>query len=103
MKVIWQEPAKVGKRQVSTYIRREFSINRAKIFKQEVADTINTLMLSPYIGKIDPLFESHVFTYRSIVINGLSKLVYRVDGDTIYIVAFWDTRMEPVVQAAKVR
>ena len=50
-----------------------------------------------------PLFASHAATYRSIIINGLNKMVYRVDDDVIYIVAFWDTRMEPEVQAARVK
>lgn len=34
--------------------------------------------------------------------NGLNKLVYRIDDDTIRVVAFWDTRMEPEEQAARV-
>lgn len=30
-------------------------------------------------------------------------MVYREEDDTIYIVAFWDTRMEPEQQAARVK
>ena len=55
MRVIWQEPAKVGRRQVAAYIRKEFGTKRAKRFKQEVDDTVNQLMRSPGIGQIDPL------------------------------------------------
>ena len=95
MKVVWQEPAREGRRQVAVYIRKEFGTKRAKIFRQAVDDTVQLLMRSPYIGKVDPLFESHATTYRSIIINGLNKLVYHIDGDTIYIVDFWDTRREP--------
>ncbi len=29
------------------------------------------------------------------------RLVYRIDGDIIYIVDFWDTRREPVRQASQ--
>ena len=29
------------------------------------------------------------------IVNGLNKMVYRIDDDVINIVAFWDTRMEP--------
>ena len=53
------------------------------------------LKRSPGIGQIDPLFASHAATYRSVIVNGLNKMVYRIDGDVIYIAAFWDTRMEP--------
>ena len=103
MRVIWQEPAKRGRRQIAAYIRQEFGTKRAKKFRQEVADTINMLSRSPNIGQIDPLFASHAATYRSVIINGLNKMVYRTDGDVIYIVAFWDTRMEPEEQAARVK
>lgn len=95
MRVIWQEPAKRGRRQIAAYICQEFGAKRAKKFRQEVADIVNKLSRSPGIGQIDPLFASHAATYRSIIINGLNKMVYRVDDDVIYIVAFWDTRMEP--------
>ena len=61
------------------------------------------LKRSPCIGQIDPLFEDRSVTYRSVIINGLNKLVYRVNDETIRIVAFWDTRMEPEEQAASVR
>ena len=101
MRVIWQEPAKVGRRQVAAYIRKEFGTKRAKKFKQEVDDTVKQLMRSPNIGQIDPLFDDRPQAYRSVIINGLNKLVYRVDDDTIHIVAFWDTRREPTDEAAQ--
>ena len=40
-------------------------------------------------------------SYRSIIINGLNKLVYRIDDDIIHIVDFWDTRREPKNQASQ--
>ena len=103
MKLIWQEPAKAGRRQVAAYIRREFGINRAKRFRQEIDDTVKQLMRSPGIGQMDPLYADRPLTYRSVIINGLNKLVYRVDGDIIYIVDFWDTRREPKNQARQTK
>ena len=61
------------------------------------------LKRSPNIGQIDPLFEAHAATYRSVIVNGLNKMVYRIDGEVIYIAAFWDTRMEPEEQATRVK
>ncbi len=103
MKAKWTDYAKEQKRQVENYIRREFGTKRKRKFIQEVNDTVEKLQRSPYIGQIDPLFKSYAATYRSVIINGLNKMVYRVDGDTIYIVAFWDVRMEPENQAAQVK
>ena len=97
MKVIWQESAKEGRRQVAAYIRKEFGIRRVKRFRQEILDSVTLLRNTPNIGSFDPLYGNHPHTYRSIVINGLNKLVYRIDGDIIYIVDFWDTRREPKI------
>ena len=41
--------------------------------------------------------------YRSIVVNHLNKMVYRVLDDYIEIVDFWDTRREPKNQAEQVK
>ena len=103
MKVIWQTPAKTGRDNVADYICRQFGAKRKTRFLQEVRHTTQMLRRSPNIGPIDPLFSDRSATYRSIVINGLSKLVYRADDDVIYIVAFWDTRQEPAAQAVKVK
>ena len=61
------------------------------------------LKRSPGIGQIDPLFADRPQTYRSVMINGLNKLVYRIEGNTIHIGGFWDTRMDGEEQAANVK
>ena len=99
MKVIWQPAAKKGRTEVAAYIRRQFGAKRKIRFLQEVRETAKMLRNTPNIGQIDPLYVDRAQTYRSIVINGLNKLVYRIDGDIIYIVDFWDTRLEPKNQA----
>ena len=95
MKVIWDPDARKAQRQVAAYIRKEFGVKRANRFRQEVDDTVNQLLRSPGIGQIDPLFRDRARTYRSVIINGLNKLVYFVSDDILYIAGFWDTRREP--------
>ena len=56
----------------------------------------------PYMGKIEPYLAHRPVKYRSIVVNRLNKIVYRIDDDAIRIVAFWDTRREPKKQAEQV-
>ena len=101
MKVQWAERARMQRDEVVNYIGRQFGAKRKYKFKQEIRDTTNLLKHSPGIGQIDPLFEDRATTYRSVIINGLNKLVYRVDDDTIHIVAFWDTRREPTDESAQ--
>ncbi|MBR5910938.1 MAG: type II toxin-antitoxin system RelE/ParE family toxin [Bacteroidales bacterium] len=71
-------------------------------FMEEVHQTAELLGEQPYLGKIEPYLAHRPVTYRSIVVNRLNKIVYRIDDDAIRIVAFWDTRREPKNQAEEV-
>lgn len=103
MKVIWDPKATIGKRKIASYLHRRFGVNRVKSFRQEVDQTINMIVRHPNVGSIDPLFDDRPKTYRSVIISGLSKMVYFIDGDIIYIAAFWDCRQEPKEQARQVK
>ena len=103
MRAKWTDLAKEQRRQIADYIRREFGLKRKKKFMQEVDHTVRMLMQSPGIGPIEPLFADRPKAYRSVIINGLNKLVYYVENDAIYIEAIWDTRQEPEEQAAQVK
>ena len=103
MRVIWHTPAMKGRENIANYICRQFGAKKKTSFLQEVRHTTQMLRRTPNIGSIDPLFHDRSVAYRSIIINGLSKMVYRVDDDVIHIVGFWDTRQEPAMQAAQVK
>ena len=103
MRVEWTKDAMRQKDQVAEYVRQQFGYKRKRKFVKDVDKAARILMRSPNIGQIDPLFASYAATYRSVIVNGLNKMVYRIDGEVIYIVGFWDTRMEPEGQAARVK
>ena len=103
MKAIWDPQARKAMRQIARYIQARFGAETRKAFIQKVQDAENLVKLNPNIGKIDPLFAGRSLTYRSVVVNGLSKMVYFVKGEIIYIAAFWDTRREPENQAKQVK
>lgn len=103
MKVIWDPRATMGRQQVSDYIRWRFGVRRKNRFMQQVRETTQMLKSNPNIGKIDPLFADRSIAYRSIIINGLSRMVYFIEGDTIYIAAFWDCRREIKSLAGEVK
>ena len=103
MRVKWSDSAMAQRKQIANYISRYFGAKRKILFLQEVRHTTQLLKNSPNLGSIDPLFDDFGIAYRSIIINGLSKMVYYVKDDTIRIAAFWDTRREPNAQATKVK
>ena len=98
MKIKWNSSARADMRQVARYVNRKFGRKARQEFMQRVKDAEQRIATQPNIGPIDPLYAGRLETYRSVIINGLNKMVYRVDGDIIYIVDFWDTRREPIKQ-----
>ena len=103
MKVVWDPIAVIGKRKIANYIRRRFGVDRVKSFRKEVDQTIDMILHHPNVGSIDPLFDDRPKTYRSVIINGLSKIVYFIEDDIVYIAAFWDCRQDPTEQARQAK
>ena len=103
MKVKWRQEAIQSRRQIARYISKNFGQIASANFMEEVHNTEDLLKRNPNIAHIDPLFDDRVNTYRSIFINRRSKLVYRIDGDEINIVAFWDCRRDPDAAAKEVK
>ena len=88
-------------RLIAKYIRKEFGKKRRDEFIQEVRQTRRLIEQSPNIGPVEPLLEELPAMYRSYVMNGLNKMVYRIEDDTIYIVDFWDVRQDPSTLAER--
>lgn len=102
MKVEWTYKARLDRDSIADYIRDSFGAKRKDKFLQQVRQTTKMLKRHPNIGPIDPLFADRTKAYRSVIVGGLSKMVYSVEGDEIFIVAMWDCRRDPEVQAAEV-
>ena len=103
MRIEWTYLADRQRNQVADYIRKQFGAKRMKVFLKEVRSTNKMMSRNPNIGPIDPLFEDRAIAYRYVIISNLSKMVYYIDDDVIYIAAFWDTRREPKIQAEQVK
>ena len=103
MKVVWHPDAKEEYKQIARYIKTKFSLKAKREFVTEVTEYEKFLCKFPETATIDPLFEDRTKTYRSVLINKRSKMVYYVEGEEIHIAAFWDCRRDSVVQAQKVK
>ena len=103
MKSIITEQAKLQIRQIAKYIGKEFGKRRRDEFMKEVRQTRRLIEDSPNIGPVEPLLAERTVMYRSYVMNHLDKIVYCIEGDTIYIVAFWDVRRDPSTLANEVK
>lgn len=102
MKVIWHKQASTALRKTAAYIRKRFGLQVRENFRNEVDHVQMLLTNNPYMGSEEPLLADRTIEYRSFVINKLNKIVYYVEGDTIHIADFWDTRKEPQKQSQQV-
>lgn len=103
MEIIWADEAFSAWKETIDYIVQEFGARAAENFYKKIEEGQDNLSTSPLIGKIEPLLKNRSRSYRSLVINKRSKLVYYIEGETINIVDFWDTRREPTQQANKLK
>jgi plasmid stabilization system protein ParE len=102
MKIIWHQDAKNEYKQIARYIKLKFGLKAKREFITGVMECEKFLCKHPDIASIDPLFDDRVKTYRSVLINRRSKMVYYIEGEEIHIAAFWDCRRDPVAQAEQV-
>ena len=103
MKIHWHKRAAAQLHKIEEYVQRDFGERIRQEFMDEVEQATLSLADMPTMGIIDPLFAHRKQTYRSLIVRRLNKIVYYVQGDTIHIAAFWDTRREPKSQARQTR
>ena len=103
MKVMMTDFAKNQIRKTARYINKEFGRQSKDKFLLEVSQTKCLLETNPFLGSIEPLLADRPTTYYSIVINHLSKMVYRIMDDYLEVADFWDTCREPEKQAGQTK
>ncbi|MBQ9203165.1 MAG: type II toxin-antitoxin system RelE/ParE family toxin [Prevotella sp.] len=64
-------------------------------FSSLVDQKLKRLMLFPASGFPEPLLEGRKYLYRATIIHNNYKMIYYVEGSTIWVSAFWDMRMSP--------
>ena len=101
MKIIWTDSAQQSQDAAADYIFEEFGAIPLHEFYNKLDEIEEELLSFPEMGKVEPLLQERSKLYRSIVATKYNKIIYFIDGDTIYIADFWDTRREPNVLISK--
>ena len=70
---------------------------------QEVREASRQIGRTPNIGKIEPLLEDEVITYRSYLVNHLNKIIYYIEDNHVEVADFWDVRQDPNVLAERAK
>ena len=92
MKIVRTQRAIDGYREVASYIAREFGRKAVLEFRERVKDWTEAIKRNPKSGSRDLDMSTDEIEYRHVPIYRRSRMEYRVEGDIIYIVDFYDTR-----------
>ncbi len=103
MKAKWTPYAQRQRKETARYIATVFGRKAAGNFHRNIREWVASIVRNPCIGLREPLMTERPEGFRSVVVHRNCKLVYYVDGDTVYIADVWDTRREPLIQADNVK
>ena len=97
MKVAVSERAKRNRNQIAGYILRTFGRKTLLEFRDAYKRTKEYIAQHPNGCEVEENLSAEKRIYRFTSINGLTKLVYRIDEDreVVYVVDMWDVRKEP--------
>ena len=96
MRIIWSPEAIESVDNTADYIEDNFGVNRSLEFYEEVQEQTDSLLEFPLKGPVDEDLKGGKYEYRSLGIGELSRLIYRIDGETIRILYLWNTRRNPI-------
>lgn len=96
MRVIWSSRAERELTLLVEYGMVVFGRTAAMRLYRQIKVTVTKLTVHPYLGKKETIIvKGEEIVYRGLVVHKHFKILYNVLGDTIHIVALFDTRRNP--------
>ena len=96
MRVIWSSRAERELTLLVEYGIAVFGRTAAMRLYRQIKVTVTKLTVHPYLGKKETIIvKGEEIVYRGLVVHKHFKILYNVLGDTIHIVALFDTRRNP--------
>ena len=96
MIIKWTEEALIDWQNIADYIVLQFGIKAFNDFDLATDKYEQQILSQPSSGAIQPTTVNSQIQFRYVMVNRLSKMIYHSVGETIFIDAFWDTRLSPL-------
>jgi plasmid stabilization system protein ParE len=93
-RVEWQDPAKRQIQEIFDYYTSVAGVGTARKITRKIVERTRILARNPMAGEREWLLEDQPHEYRRLVEKDY-KIVYRIDGDTVFVVVVWDCRRDP--------
>ena len=90
-KVKWTSNAKEDLLTIIAYIKEDSPTVAREIYKK-IKDKANSSNLFPLKGRVVPELQKEGITMYRELISSPWRIIYKVDSDTVYIMAIFDSR-----------
>ena len=92
-RVLWTEAAIRDLEGLIDYIARDAPINAGKILSQ-LRSKAESLNIAPERGRLVPALLRHgLAVWRELIVRP-HRILYRIDGKTVYVLAVFDSRRD---------
>jgi plasmid stabilization system protein ParE len=96
MEIRWEPRALAAVEQAIDYRREVAGKWSALRLKNRIIKTAGRLAAHPQMGPVESNLKGLSHSYRSVVADKNFKLIYRIEGDVVYISALFDCRRNPI-------
>ncbi|MEQ8424578.1 MAG: type II toxin-antitoxin system RelE/ParE family toxin [Cyclobacteriaceae bacterium] len=94
MKLVYTDQAIISLQQCLDFLPSETSPKTIKEIRDRILDKADKLLNNPHLGQIEEYLE-HLGKSHRRVIEGSYKIIYRIEGEIIYITDIFDSRQNP--------
>ncbi len=94
MKLIYTGQSLLALEEALDFIAPEVSREKLIEIRDSILDAADTLTLQPLQGQKEPFLEHMGLGHRRLVVDHY-KIIYRVDGEYIYVTDIFDSRQDP--------
>lgn len=95
MKVEWTDRAKKDLRKLFDYYKDDAENLVAKSVTNHIVRQSMLLESLPLLGLVEPELQGKKEEYRSLIL-GNQKIIYWIDGETVFIATLFDCRQDPL-------
>ena len=94
MKLVYTEQANASLQECLDFFPPEVSQEKVNEVRDRILDKADKLLNNPHIGQIEEHLEHQGKSHRRII-EGYYKIIYRVEGEIIYVTDIFDSRQDP--------
>jgi toxin ParE1/3/4 len=94
MKLVYTEQAIASLQECMDFFPPEVPSEKVNEIRDRILAKADKLLVNPYMGQQEEYLE-HVGQSHRRIIEGNYKIIYKVEGDAIFITDIFDSRQDP--------